>query len=65
LINNKIIHFVSTEIEQYTIENNIPCGVIKELDEVFLDEKAIELIREDEIDHQKARRVSSIAFKTS
>lgn len=65
LMNNKIVHFFCTEIEQYTVDNNIPCGVIKALDEVFLNEKAIELIREDVIDRQKARRVSSIAFQLS
>lgn len=44
-------------------KNKIPCGEIKNLEEVFKDPKANELIREEIIEGKITKRVSSIAFK--
>lgn len=42
---------------------NVPAGEIKLLDQVFEDEKAIRLIREELIDETTTKRVTSIAFE--
>jgi crotonobetainyl-CoA:carnitine CoA-transferase CaiB-like acyl-CoA transferase len=47
------------------IANNIPAGAIRSIDEVFNNPAAIELIREEEINGQATKRVSSIAFTIS
>lgn len=44
-------------------QNKIPCGEIKSMDQVFIDPRAQELIKEEWIDGKLTRRVSSIAFK--
>lgn len=43
----------------------VPCGEIKDLEAVFKTELAKALIREEEIDGVKTKRVSSIAWNTS
>jgi crotonobetainyl-CoA:carnitine CoA-transferase CaiB-like acyl-CoA transferase len=58
----KIHELNSHDIEHFTAENNIPCGIIKTMDEVFQQPLAQELIREEEIENQITKRVSSIAF---
>ena len=42
---------------------NVPVGKIQNLQEVFSSKEAQKLIREEEIDGVKTRRVTSIAFK--
>jgi len=43
---------------------NIPMGIVRSLDEVFSDESARRLIREELIEGKATKRVTSIAFKT-
>lgn len=42
---------------------HVPCGIIKSLNEVFENEAAQKLIREEIIENQETKRVTSIAFK--
>ena len=63
LMENKIIELSSFEIEEFSIQNNIPFGIIKTLDEVFENQQAVELIRSEIIEDFDTQRVSSIAFK--
>jgi len=50
------------EILEKFITHNIPAGAIRSIDEVFENPAAIDLIREEVIDGQQTKRVSSIAF---
>ena len=63
LMNDKIINMYSFDIELFGLESNVPCGIIKSIDEVFQNQKATELIREEIIENELTKRVSSIAFK--
>jgi crotonobetainyl-CoA:carnitine CoA-transferase CaiB-like acyl-CoA transferase len=45
------------------LENNVPCGKIKNLEEVFNDASAKELIRSEQIEGKETKRVTSLAFK--
>lgn len=62
---------IQTEIKQKNaaailyqcLELNIPAGEIKSLDQVFEDDKAKSMIREEIIDGVLTKRVTSIAFK--
>jgi crotonobetainyl-CoA:carnitine CoA-transferase CaiB-like acyl-CoA transferase len=61
---NKTIQSIESKtIELFCLENNIPCGLIKSMDEVFQQPLSQDLIREENIDNQQTKRVSSIAFK--
>lgn len=53
----------AAEILSQCIELNIPAGEIKSLDQVFEDNKAESMIREELIDGVLTKRVTSIAFK--
>ena len=63
LMEVKLKFLSSFEIEKFSINNNIPCGIIKTLDEVFEDQTAKELIRSEVIEGIETHRVSSISFK--
>ncbi len=63
VMNSKINNLISLEIETFSIKNNIPCGIIKTLDEVFTNQLAKELVKEEFIENNETKRVSSIAFK--
>jgi crotonobetainyl-CoA:carnitine CoA-transferase CaiB-like acyl-CoA transferase len=63
ILNSKILNLSSVDIESFAIQNNVPCGIIKTMDEVFNNEKAISMIRKEVIENQPTKRVSSIAFK--
>ncbi len=63
LMNDKIINMDSVDIELFGLENNVPCGIIKNLEEVFQNQMANELIRDEKIENELTKRVSSIAFK--
>ncbi len=51
-----------TALLEWSLINYIPCGHIKNLQEVFKDEAAQNLIREEEIEGVVTKRVTSIAF---
>ena len=63
LMEGKLKFLSSFEIEKFSINNNIPCGIIKTLDEVFENQNAKDLIRSEVIEGVETHRVSSIAFK--
>lgn len=63
ILKNKVQLFNSYEIEDFGLKENVPCGVIKELDEVFKNPLSQEMIRVEKIDNHITKRVSSIAFK--
>jgi len=50
------------DLLEWSLINYIPCGHIKNLQEVFNDNTAKELIREEEIEGVITKRVTSIAF---
>jgi crotonobetainyl-CoA:carnitine CoA-transferase CaiB-like acyl-CoA transferase len=58
-ISTKETHHILGEM----IEQNVPVGKIKDLEEVFQHEKALALIRSEEMGTTLTHRVSSIAFK--
>ncbi|MFZ5552216.1 MAG: CaiB/BaiF CoA transferase family protein [Bacteroidota bacterium] len=51
------------EFMQKMKSKNIPCGVIKSLDEVFADEKTKSLVMEETINGILTKRVKTVAFK--
>jgi len=55
----------SNELLNWSLENNIPCGHIKNLEEVFQNNIAQSLIREETIEGNITKRVSSISFEIS
>jgi len=63
LLQEKILQFTSHEILSVMATENVPCGKINSLNEVFESEKAKTLIREEVIDGKITKRVTSIAFK--
>jgi crotonobetainyl-CoA:carnitine CoA-transferase CaiB-like acyl-CoA transferase len=63
LLQEKILHFTSNEILSAMASENVPCGKINNLNEVFESEKAKTLIREEVIDGKITKRVTSIAFQ--
>jgi crotonobetainyl-CoA:carnitine CoA-transferase CaiB-like acyl-CoA transferase len=63
LLQEKIQHFTSNEILSAMASENVPCGKINSLNEVFESKGAKTLIREEVIDGKITKRVTSIAFK--
>ena len=67
---NEKLSLVISQFSVSTIENefrkyNIPYGIIKNIEEVFRQKAARDLILEDEIDGQKAKRVKTAVFRLS
>jgi len=65
LLNNKVKDFVSQELLEWSQNENVPCGKIKSLDEVFDGVEAQQLVRSEIIDGTETKRVTSIAFNLS
>jgi crotonobetainyl-CoA:carnitine CoA-transferase CaiB-like acyl-CoA transferase len=63
ILNERITNLESKNIFDAMNEFNVPCGIIKSLDEVFQNLAAQKLIREEIIENQPTKRVTSIAFK--
>ncbi len=64
ILQGAIQNFTSEELLNWSIENFIPCGKIKTVDQVFEDPMAQKLIREEIIEGKPTKRVSSVAFNT-
>lgn len=62
-LQQSVNRFESNEIIEGMHELGVPCAKIKSLNEVFNDEIAQNMIREEVIDGVKTKRVSGIAFK--
>ena len=65
LIQDKVGTFDSIVILNLLQSQNVPAGKVKRLDEVFNDESAKSLIREEDVNGIKTKRITSIAFKNS
>lgn len=63
ILQDKLAHYSSEEVLANMLENNVPCGKIKNLEEVFNDASAKELIRSEQIEGKETKRVTSLAFK--
>ena len=65
LLNNKIKQFSSQELLEWSQNENVPCGKVKSLDEVFDGVEAQQLVRSEMIEGTETKRVTSIAFNLS
>lgn len=63
LLQEKISHYSCDEILKHMLQNNVPCGKIKDLKEVFDDNSAQQLVRSETIEGKETKRVTSLAFK--
>lgn len=63
ILEKKIVNLTSEDIFEQMKKMNVPCGIIKNLAEVFESKQAQELIREEEIDGNHIKRTTSIAFQ--
>ncbi len=63
LINEKVQQFDSNELLAQLIELNVPAGKVKSLDEVFSQQTAQDLVREEEIEGVSTKRVTSTVVK--
>jgi crotonobetainyl-CoA:carnitine CoA-transferase CaiB-like acyl-CoA transferase len=63
LIDEKVKNFTTKEILDTLIQSNVPVAKVRNLEEVFEDEAAKSLIREEDQAGILTKRVSSIAFK--
>ena len=59
----KILTLESEEILKFCLTKHIPAGVIKDLEKVFQNRKAQEMIRKEKISGISTQRVSSVAYK--
>lgn len=64
IIAEKIVKHKAKDVLDYMYENHVPCGEIKDLEAVFKDTSAQDLVRTEEIDGVVTKRVSGVAFKT-
>ena len=62
-IANQVKDFDSNSLLTTLISQNVPAGEIKNLQQVFLDKVAKEMIRIEEIDGIQTKRVTSIGFR--
>ncbi len=62
-LENKIVDLSSEHIFEAMKKLNVPCGIIKNLAEVFESEQAQKLVRAEEIDGKSTKRTTSIAFQ--
>lgn len=63
ILEEKIVKFESKVIFDSMKQLNVPCGIIKNLAEVFETEDAQKLIRHEIIDGEMTKRITSLAFK--
>ncbi|MGV3629689.1 MAG: CaiB/BaiF CoA transferase family protein [Bacteroidota bacterium] len=63
ILQDEIEKIDAAEILEWAHEYLVPCGKIRDLRQVFEDERARSFIREEEIDGKITRRVSTIAFE--
>jgi crotonobetainyl-CoA:carnitine CoA-transferase CaiB-like acyl-CoA transferase len=61
-LQEEIVTFDANEILDWSMENFVPCGKIKNLKDVFAEKEAQSLVRNEIIDGLETSRVSSIAF---
>ena len=65
ILQEKIQGFTTKDLLDWSLENYIPCGHIKNIGEVFENEKVQALIRTEVIDGVETKRVTSISFEIS
>jgi len=64
ILQDQLKSFQSNFVLTWMHEHFVPCGKIRNLREVFEDERAKSFIREETIDKIETKRVSSIAFQS-
>ncbi len=64
ILQNQLKSFPSKIVLTWMLEHFVPCGKIRNLKEVFEDQRAQSFIREEIIDKIDTKRVSSIAFQS-
>jgi len=64
ILQEQLKSFQSNFVLTWMHEHFVPCGKIRNLKEVFEDERAKSFIREETIDKIETKRVSSIAFQS-
>jgi crotonobetainyl-CoA:carnitine CoA-transferase CaiB-like acyl-CoA transferase len=63
MLSNSILNLESARIQEAMNALFIPMGIIKSLDEVFVDNQAQKLIRTEQIEGVNTKRVTQIAFQ--
>ena len=63
IIQNKIHLFTCKELLNWSFTQHIPCGKIKNIEEVFQEKSAKDLIKTENIDGFETKRVTSISFE--
>lgn len=63
IIQGKICKIESNKIMKWALNDGIPCGKIRKLDEVLTSQGVQPLIREEKIAGKDTKRITSIAFK--
>lgn len=63
LLQAKISQFNASEILNWMELHFVPCGKIRNLEEVFSDQQAKSFVREEIINNQITKRVSTVAFQ--
>jgi crotonobetainyl-CoA:carnitine CoA-transferase CaiB-like acyl-CoA transferase len=64
ILQNQLKSFPSNTVLTWMQDHFVPCGKIRNLQEVFEDQRAQSFIRIERIDEIETKRVSSIAFKS-
>lgn len=65
LLKEKVVLYSSEDILSFMHKHFVPCGEVKDLEAVFKTEAAKNLVRAEEIDGEKTKRVTGIGFQTN
>lgn len=63
IIQEIISHVDTADILEFMHTHFVPAGIIKDLEQVFVDENAQNLVRTETIENTQTKRISQIAFK--
>lgn len=65
LLQTGINNLTYNEINSFCLSNHLPMGLVNDLEQVFNSEKALRLVRTENISGIKTQRVTQVAFKFS
>ena len=63
ILHERIVDFTADELLSNMLQQHVPAGKIKNLEAVFAEKKAQDLVRSEIIDQKVTKRLTSIAFK--
>ena len=63
ILQARIVDFTADELLSNMLQQHVPAGKIKNLEAVFAEKKAQDLVRSEVIDNTETKRLTSIAFK--